>query len=235
MSGTSAARSRFLVSVRSVDEARIALAGGADIVDAKEPDAGSLGAVETGTIAGIVAEIASQCAVSATVGDVDCNDAAERVREIAGTGVDFVKIGLFGSFSPSGLASLQRCATDGIRMIAVMFADRAPDWRQIAPLAETGFAGVMLDTAGKGQGLRTHLHEAAISAFLAEAGKHRLLAGLAGSLSEADARALLSLRPDVLGFRGALCTQGARTGALDGHRVAAMRRLMRQEETAPAA
>ena len=36
---------RLLVSVRSAAEARAALSGGADIIDAKEPSLGSLGAV----------------------------------------------------------------------------------------------------------------------------------------------------------------------------------------------
>jgi (5-formylfuran-3-yl)methyl phosphate synthase len=94
-------------------------------------------------------------------------------------------------------------------------------------LAETGFDGVMLDTADKTSGgLRSHLDAPTLAAFLREARAHGLLAGLAGSLQEADARALLPLRPDVLGFRGALCATGRRGGRLDTRRVAAMRSLI---------
>jgi uncharacterized protein (UPF0264 family) len=65
--------------------------------------------------------------------------------------------------------------------------------------------------------------------FLAEARRYGLLAGLAGSLREADAVALLPLRPDVLGFRGALCAAGARGERLEIQRVKAMRQLIGAE------
>ena len=42
---------RLLVSVRSADEVAAAMAGGADIIDAKEPARGSLGAVDAATLA----------------------------------------------------------------------------------------------------------------------------------------------------------------------------------------
>ena len=45
---------RLLVSVRSEEEARAALAGGAEIIDAKEPSRGALGAVEIGVLREIV-------------------------------------------------------------------------------------------------------------------------------------------------------------------------------------
>ena len=48
---------RLLVSVRSEEEARAALAGGADIIDAKEPSRGALGAVEIGVLREIVSVV----------------------------------------------------------------------------------------------------------------------------------------------------------------------------------
>lgn len=235
MIGTAEGPTRFLVSVRSADEARIALAGGADIIDAKEPRTGALGAVTSSALLAIVQAVNVQRPVSATIGDCDCEEAAGRVRATAGMGVDYVKIGLFGVPSPAALKALERCSAAGIRQIAVMFADRAPDLALIKPLAQAGFAGVMLDTAGKGQGLQSHMGKPALAAFLAEARKFGLLAGLAGSLRETDASALRPLRPDVLGFRGALCSGGARAQALEIERVKAMRRLIRAELAADVA
>lgn len=217
---------RFLASVRSAEEARIALSGGADIIDAKEPRLGALGAVALPEIAAIVAAAAGRRGVSATIGDCDCNEAPDRVRATAESGVDHVKVGLFGMPSPAALKALERCVSGGISLIAVMLADRTPDFTLIPRLAEAGFTGVMLDTAGKGEGLRAHLSMAALTVFLAEARTCGLLAGLAGSLGEADALALLPLKPDVMGFRGALCAGGAREGGLDIDRVRAMRRLL---------
>jgi (5-formylfuran-3-yl)methyl phosphate synthase len=229
MTGTAPACCRFLVSVRNAREARLALDGGADIIDVKEPREGALGAVELTETAAIMRLVAGRRPVSATIGDCSPDEAAERVLRTAITGVDYVKVGLFGDPSAPAMDALERCASDGIRIIAVMFADRAPDWSAIEPLAGCGFRGVMLDTADKaGGGLRRYLSLGGLAAFLAEARRHGLLAGLAGSLREEDARALLPLRPDVMGFRGALCGGGRRGEMLDAGRMAAMRALIPQ-------
>ncbi len=82
----------------------------------------------------------------------------------------------------------------------------------------------MLDTAHKNSGpLRRHLDVAALSEFVRRARDHGLFAGLAGSLREEDVPALLALDPDYLGFRGALCAAGQRSGALDADAFARIR------------
>jgi dihydroneopterin aldolase len=53
-----------------------------------------------------------------------------------------------------------------------------------------------------------------------------LLAGLAGSLEPPDVPRLLPLRPDILGFRGALCAKGERTEGLDAKAVSLVRGLI---------
>ena len=84
----------------------------------------------------------------------------------------------------------------------------------------------MLDTADKrGGGLRRHRSDAALGGFVRKARALGLLAGLAGSLAAADIPPLLGLRPDYLGFRGALCRDG-RAGALDPAAFATVRRAM---------
>jgi uncharacterized protein (UPF0264 family) len=229
MIGSKGSAPRFLASVRSADEARIALAGGADIIDAKEPDAGALGAVTFPALMAIVQAVNGQRPVSATVGDCALDDAASRVRATAETGIDYVKIGLFDAPNRSALGALERCAEGGTRLIAVIFADRAPSWAWVRDLAEAGFAGVMLDTADKRQGgLLSHLGMGALADFLAEARAHRLLAGLAGSLRAEDIRPLMPLMPDVLGFRGALCANGSRGETLQIQRIKSICGLIRQ-------
>ncbi|MFL5577756.1 MAG: (5-formylfuran-3-yl)methyl phosphate synthase, partial [Gemmatimonadaceae bacterium] len=59
----------LLVSVSSAAEAAAALAGGADLVDAKDPSAGALGAVSDGALRGIVAAVSGARPVSAALGD----------------------------------------------------------------------------------------------------------------------------------------------------------------------
>jgi (5-formylfuran-3-yl)methyl phosphate synthase len=220
---------RFLASVRSAEEAAVALAGGADIIDAKEPAQGALGAVPPAELDAILRAVRGRCLVSATIGDCALEEAADRVTATAAAGVDYVKIGFFGTPSVSALARLNHCAARGINLIAVLLADRSPDWSLIPRLSALRFVGVMLDTADKaGGGLRKHLSEADLARFIGAAREHGLIAGLAGSLSREDATALLPLRPDVLGFRGALCANASRAGEIDGQRVSAMRALIRQ-------
>jgi uncharacterized protein (UPF0264 family) len=217
---------RLLASVMTPAEAELALDGGADIIDLKNPAAGALGALPAPVLRACVAAAGGRRLVSATIGDLplDPPRVAEAVARTAATGVDIVKIGLFAGDLPGGLAALRSSPT---HRVAVLFADRAPDLSVLEPLAEAGFLGVMLDTADKAAGpLPSHLDRPALAGFVARARALGLLSGLAGSLRLADVPALAALRPDYLGFRGALCGAGGRAGALDPDALAAVRRAL---------
>jgi (5-formylfuran-3-yl)methyl phosphate synthase len=227
LSGTSP-RTLLLASVSTPAEARCAVAGGADIIDLKEPAQGALGRLSDATIAAIRHEVAGRRPTSATIGDLPLAPAPvlQAVRAMAANGVDIVKLGVFAGDAAATVAALGGAARDGIRLVAVLFADRAPDLSLVARCAEAGFCGVMLDTADKAAGpLTRHLGEGKLAQFIAEARRHRLLAGLAGSLSAGDVPRLLPLRPDYLGFRSAL-TLGARDAPLDSAAVARLRALL---------
>jgi uncharacterized protein (UPF0264 family) len=219
----------FLASVRSAREATLAVARGANIIDAKEPASGALGAVDAATLRAIVDEVAGRCPVSATIGDLALEpDAVRRAVEATRScGADIVKIGLFpGELEPT-LAALAQLARRGLRLVAVAFADRAPDLPAlIAACAECGFYGVMLDTAEKQGGrLTAHLAPAELAGFVQDARRHGLVTGLAGSLSIDDVPVLAPLGADYLGFRSALTAKG-RAGELDADAVGAVRRAI---------
>ncbi|HKW55557.1 MAG TPA: (5-formylfuran-3-yl)methyl phosphate synthase [Stellaceae bacterium] len=219
---------RLLASVRTPDEARHAIAGGADIVDLKEPAEGALGRLSDATIAAIRHALAGHRPTSATIGDLTLAPAPvlAAVRAMAATGVDIVKLGMFDGDAAATVAALRAAARDGIRLVAVLFADRAFDFSLLARCADAGFYGVMLDTADKAAGpLTRHLAEGELAQFIAEGRRHRLLVGLAGSLSARDVPRLLPLRPDYLGFRSALTT-GGRDAPLDSDAVARLRALL---------
>ena len=61
---------RMLASVRGVAEADIAVSGGADIIDCKDPSAGALGAVATDVVRETVSFVARRRATSAVCGDL---------------------------------------------------------------------------------------------------------------------------------------------------------------------
>ena len=214
----------FLASVMSAAEAELAVAGGADIVDLKDPRLGALGALAPETVRGAVDRVAGRRPVSATVGDLPMEPEllVEAVQRTAALGVDFVKIGVFPGGDPKACFAALGAADTG-PLVAVLMADRDPNFAHIEDLAAQGFAGVMLDTAGKaGGGLCSHLGEAFLRDFVARARRCGLFSGLAGSLALADIPRLIQLNADYLGFRGAL-TAGGRDAALDPKALASMR------------
>jgi dihydroneopterin aldolase len=120
------------------------------------------------------------------------------------------------------------------KLIGVMFADDGADSAFIPVIAASGFAGVMLDTARKtGARLLDHMDVAALARFIDAAHAHRLMAGLAGSLETPDIPRLLPLKPDVLGFRRALCAGHDRQAHVDAGAVAAVRGLIPADAPAP--
>lgn len=209
----------WLASITDADEARQVLAAGADIIDAKNPHAGALGALPLSTVYAIVDAVGGQALVSATIGDFPAMEpcaVTHAVSAMAATGVDFVKIGLFPSPALMGCLDALAPLCSQYRLVAVLFADHNPDFHLPDRLAELGFAGVMLDTMDKSAGgLLRHQPVTRLAKFVIRSRGLNLLSGLAGSLSVADIPVLRPLDPDYLGFRGALCHGHTRTQALD--------------------
>jgi dihydroneopterin aldolase len=220
---------RFLASVRDGVEAEAALAAGADIIDLKDPAQGALGALDAGIIAACITTIAGRAEISATVGDLpmDPDTVRSAILATAATGVDYVKLGLLPGGNAQACLDLLAAETEAVRLILVVFADASPGFDAVKEAARIGAAGVMLDTARKdGRSLLDHLPFDRIADFVAAARARRLLAGLAGSLRARDVPALLPLAPDLLGFRGALCREGDRGGALDRKACTSIRALI---------
>ncbi|MEJ1160808.1 (5-formylfuran-3-yl)methyl phosphate synthase [Prosthecomicrobium sp. N25] len=198
---------KLLVSVADPAEAILALDAGADLIDAKDPAAGALGALPEATIRAIVAAVAGRRTVTAVIGDhEDPGAALDAAARVAGTGVDMVKVGLFpGPGRARLVADLGRALAPQARLVGVLLADRNPDLALVPAAAEAGFAGMMLDTAGKAGGLLTLMGLDRLAEFVALARRHGLMAGLAGSLRVSDIDRLAPLGADLLGFRGGLC------------------------------
>jgi dihydroneopterin aldolase len=226
----------FLASVNGPDEAQVALANGADIIDLKDAQSGALGALPGDVVRTTVAAIAGRRPVSAVTGDLPMEPDAvvAAARRMAETGVDYLKVGLFPG--PQREACV-RALTDVARttkIVGVMFADRGADNALLPPMAASGFAGAMLDTAEQGTGrLLDYMDIATLRDFVGAARRHDLLAGLAGSLETPDIPRLLLLEPDFLGFRGALCAGRARAGALDPQAVGVVRGLIPLDPRSP--
>ncbi len=230
---------RLLVSVASASEASSALAGGADVIDAKDVQAGALGAVSLEVLREIHAAVAGARIVTAALGDAADEAAIERAaREFAAAGAALVKIGFAGITSGGRVAAVIAAAVRGASagsdgnsgVVAVAYAD-ADRAESLAPsalvevAARAGAVGLLLDTADKGGlGLRALVAPDVLAARVAEAHDAGLLVALAGKLTADDLPFARAAGADIAGVRGAAC-EGGRTGRVAADRVRLLRTL----------
>jgi uncharacterized protein (UPF0264 family) len=230
---------RLLVSVSSADEASAALAGGADIIDAKNPLIGPLGPVTADVLDEIHTAVAGLRLVTAALGDVAHEAETERAAAaFCSAGAALVKIGFAGISDPRRVEALTAAAVRGARagaagtggVVAVAYADadRAsslPSVRFAVLAARAGASGLLLDTADKaGPGLRGLISPVALAEWVGEAHDAGLLVALAGKLGPDDLKFVRDAGADIAGVRGAACDDG-RTGRVTAERVALLRAL----------
>src|SRR5262245_24798987 len=226
----------LLASVSGAEEAEIALEHGADIIDLKDASKGALGALPPEIVRAARAAVAGRRPVSAVTGDLPMQPDVLRaaVRDMAQTGVDYVKVGLFSDGRSADCVRALSGMAREVRVIGVMFADQAPDVSLLTLMAESNFSGAMLDTAGKGAGrLLDHADMPFLHGFIVHCRAHGLMSGLAGSLEPPDVPRLLMLAPDVLRFGRALCARTDRTAQIDPDRVRLIRDLIPLDDRSP--
>jgi uncharacterized protein (UPF0264 family) len=221
---------RLLVSVRSVEEATAALAGGASILDVKEPTRGSLGRSDPVVWKSIRSHIPADLPVSVALGELtEWQDTAP--VPLAGDDLDqisWVKLGLARAGVDWEIAwrrlidSFDRTLSSPPAWVAVIYADwqnssaPPPDEVIRGALNEPRCQGVLIDTWTKNRREHPFPLDAASLQRVRESG--RFLA-MAGSLNEAAICRLGSLRPDVVAVRGAACHLGNRLGPIDPESV----------------
>jgi len=227
---------QLLVSVSDTAEALAALAGGADLIDAKDPFAGALEPVSVETLGAIYAAIARERPVTAALGDAADEAAIESVaRDFAAAGAAFVKVGFAGIASAGRASSLVTAAARGARqgrartgVVAVAYADAdrvgglpPPELAEVA--AAAGIEGFLIDTADKdGPGLCSLVEPSMLAAWVAEAHAAGLVVALAGKLKANDLRFVRDIGADIAGVRGAAC-KGGRRGQVTAGRVRLLR------------
>ena len=230
---------QLLVSVADSTEAAHAVAGGADLIDAKDPQSGALGAVSLPALREIHAAVAGRRVVTAALGDADDEEAVERAAfEYGGIGIGFVKVGFAGITSARRVEQLIAAAVRGASsialnpcgVVAVAYADTggatSVDPAALVNAAATaGATGVLLDTAHKdGPGLTRLLPRAALASWVETAHDAGLtVVALAGKVTAEDLTFLRDTGADIAGVRGAAC-EGGRSGRVVEARVRALSR-----------
>jgi uncharacterized protein (UPF0264 family) len=229
---------KLLVSVTDAAEARLAVAGGVDVVDVKNPAEGALGAPAPSVIAAVRDAVPPASPLSAALGDLPPlpGTAALAAVGAARSGAAYVKLGVVAASGAAEAAAVLRAAQAAVdgeaAVVAVAYADaeRAPG-RPLAPseLVEAaraaGVHGCLVDTAVKdGRGLLAWLDPDALAALVAEAHAAGLEMAVAGELRAEDLPVVRATGADIAGVRSAACRDGRRTAPLDPARIARLTR-----------
>jgi uncharacterized protein (UPF0264 family) len=216
---------KVLISVVDEEEAAEAIAGGADIIDAKNPKEGALGANFPWVIKRIRKMTPKKIDVSCTLGDMPNLPGAMSLAAAgaATTGVNYIKAGLSEIKNKKDAVYLMRSVVRAVRecdpaikVATVGYAD-AERVGSIDPLllpdiaceAKTDFA--MIDTAIKdGNSLFTFLTTDKLKRFISESRDRGLKIALAGALKKEDLPTVYALGADIVGLRSVACTGGNR-------------------------
>lgn len=228
------ARSHLLVSVRSADEAQVALAAGADLIDVKEPAYGSLGKAEDSTIQEAVRRIGGARLVSAAMGEW-----LEENFRCPDPGLSFIKWGLAGAgknprWRPFLEGQLQR--STGPQAVIVAYADwqcaQAPDVDEVVAFACQRPGNVLLiDTHCKDAAtlhrqrrptLLDWLPIAAVMELCQRCREASVRVTLAGSLGMDEIEMLRAARPDWFAVRGAVCSGHQRQATVQAEKIVAL-------------
>lgn len=235
--GVEGAAMQLMISVVSAGEAKEALAGGADILDVKNPVEGSLGAQFPRVIQQIRNCAPRPVKLSAAIGDMPYLPGTASLAALgaAACGADYVKVGLYGPKTQAEAVFLLqevKQAVSGFPDVAIIAAGYADAHRagtldpRILPriALEAGVAGCLLDTAIKdGRGLFDFLAPEALQTIADEAHTAGLLFALAGGLHAQDLNIARELGVDVVGIRTAACQDDRRSGPLEADRVRRLR------------
>ncbi len=218
---------KLLISPANVKEAAEAIAGGADIVDVKNPQEGALGANFPWVIRQIKELAPKTVEVSCALGDVPNLPGSVSLAALgaATLGVDYVKVGLYGFKTAKEavylLENVNRAAkacNPKIKVAAAGYADAerigSLNPMEIPEIASKAHVDVaMIDTAIKdGKNLFSYLSEAQLKKFVDCSHGFGLEVALAGSLRKEDLPVVYHLGADIAGLRGAACTCGDRVG-----------------------
>jgi uncharacterized protein (UPF0264 family) len=205
----------LLVSVRDLAEARIAVDGGVDLLDLKEPTRGSLGAVDPAIMEQVVRLIAGRIPVSMALGELVDLPNDDLPSLAISPGLTYVKAGLARCATqpdwPERFVALAKSLPVDTSLVAVVYADGprvgAPDLDEVLEVtAAAGCRAVLVDTAIKdGRGLLDHWSSEVVRKFIVELRRRGLTSVVGGSLHSATLAKVAALKPDYVAVRGAVC------------------------------
>lgn len=225
----------LLVSVRSPAEAGAAVAGGASIIDVKEPFRGPLGCADADVTAAIAAAVGRAATLTLACGELaaGADRVAAHLRGVLAVLAPAAAVPVAVKAGPAGLdmrgwrRAFTRLATTvppGIGAVAVAYADSgrcgSPDADDIiAAAAAAGAAAILVDTFDKrGPGLFCAAGPERVAAWAGAAREAGIALAVAGRLTAEDVATAARCGATIVGVRSAACVSG-RFGRIDRGQV----------------
>lgn len=231
---------QLLVSVRNSREAKTALMAGVGIIDAKNPDAGSLGRCDAQTWQAISGTVKNRVPMSAALGEwhewqsIDDEQLAHMMDSLSG--YHYAKIGPEKSIGANlrhwreTFERLRAAGPTDLKWIAVIYADtdlaESLDRHVILEhAAELGLHGILIDTWSK---KRAWSWNQSWADFCRLVKSQQLQLALAGSLNGPKIRQIGAGRADWFAVRGAACIDGQRTARISYRKTSQLVKLVNQ-------
>ncbi len=214
----------LMVSTQDLDEALEAVKGGADIVDVKNLKEILVGSNFPPVIKEVRERVPAERHVSVTLGVApnQPGTVSLAVYGAAALKATSVKVGFLQSDYETALRILQECrrALNGseTKLIAATFADshlyNGIDPALVVKLAkESKSDGILIDTLTKdGRNLFDFMSEEKLKELTDEAKELGMSTALSGALKIQNLNTLARINPDIVGVRGAVCTNNDREG-----------------------
>lgn len=229
----------LLVSVRSAAEASAALAGGADLIDMKEPSRGALGAAPTEVWREVADTVAGRVPLSVALGELIEASETPPLPPADCSFLQFAKLGLRGCqalrrWQDAWLKTFEPWPAH-VQRVAVSYADwrkiQAPPPEEVIDVgAELGCRVWLIDTCDKtAGGLLDYASPGQLRAWMDRARNRGLQVALAGSLTLAAIDKLRPLCPNWFAVRGAVCREG-REGTLDAAAVRGLKLVLHRKD-----
>jgi uncharacterized protein (UPF0264 family) len=231
----------LLVSVRSAEEALIALDGGADVIDVKEPRLGSLGPAVHGVLVDVVRTVAGHAPVTAALGELmELVVSNQATGQVLPQGISLFKMGLAGAIQLPDWHDSWRTeiakhrgnnAESDPQPVAVLYADwkaaNAPPPADVLHAAIAAHCPALLvDTWDKQSGsLFEHWAWNELQEYVATVQCHGMKIVLAGSLDGDNFERAVQMSPTLVAVRGAACDAG-RVGRICARRVRNLKQII---------
>ena len=208
----------ILLSVKNIIEIQNII-NYADIVDLKNPKIGALGAWKKTDIILALRKFKTKKIISATLGNIkNLKILEKKFAEYDELGLDYIKIGcFFNSINElKDLISMIKKKNKQTKIVLVFFAENYKLLNQLNSnwniLLKGNIKNILIDTLNKKkEGLLKSIKINFLELTIKNAKKIGIGVGLAGKIKFSELTKIKNLKPQIIGFRSAICEKKHRS------------------------